>query len=268
MLWAGISEIYGRKIVYMISFAMFALTQLGCALSNSPGLFLAMRVLSACGGSAVLTIGGGTLVSLSLLSFVVQTGRDTDSPNLCLQADIYDPHERGTMVGIYYLFPVLGPSVGTLLGGALSLTEPEWRTTFWFMFAYAALVFVWSIFFQDTFRKERSLAWRAAYKRAVIAAKLKDENRKEAAFQAAKDGNTLSNPSGRGKLPWNRTNTKSSAELKNGKGGEKEALERETNKKILLDARKKLSGTGAGLTKVTTETGEEIPVKVSFRDVK
>jgi MFS family permease len=170
------------------------------------------------------------------------------------------------MVGIYYLFPVLGPSVGTLLGGALSLTEPEWRTTFWFMFAYASLVFVWSIFFQDTFRKERSLAWRAAYKRAVIAAKLKDESRKEAAFQAARDGTALPNQSGR-KLPWNRTNTKSSAELKNGKVAEKEDLERATNKKIIMDAKKKL-GMGAGLTKVTTETGEEIPVKVSFRDVK
>lgn len=67
MLWSVISEIYGRKIVYMTSFAMFGLTQLACALSKSPGLFLAMRILSACGGSAVLTIGGGTLVSLSSL---------------------------------------------------------------------------------------------------------------------------------------------------------------------------------------------------------
>lgn len=67
MLWSGISEIYGRKIVYMVSFAMFAVTQVVCAVSKSPGLFLAMRVLSACGGSAVLTIGGGTLVSRYLL---------------------------------------------------------------------------------------------------------------------------------------------------------------------------------------------------------
>lgn len=67
MLWSGISEIWGRKIVYMVSFAMFAATQIVCALANSPGLFLAMRALSAAGGSAVLTIGGGTLVSLAQL---------------------------------------------------------------------------------------------------------------------------------------------------------------------------------------------------------
>lgn len=69
MLWSGISEIWGRKIVYMVSFAMFAATQIVCALANSPGLFLAMRALSAAGGSAVLTIGGGTLVSFSKMHF-------------------------------------------------------------------------------------------------------------------------------------------------------------------------------------------------------
>lgn len=174
------------------------------------------------------------------------------------------------MVGIYYLFPVLGPSFGTLLGGALSLTKPEWRTTFWFMFAYAALVCVWSCFFQDTFRKERSLAWRAAYKRAVIAAKLKDESRKEAAFQAARNGSAFqsSSPSGR-KLPWSRTNTKSSAEIRATVAGQEgDNVESATNMKILQEAKKKLGGVGGGLTKVTTETGEEIPVKISIRDVK
>lgn len=176
------------------------------------------------------------------------------------------------MVGIYYLFPVLGPSVGTLLGGALSLTKPKWRTTFWFMFAYSALVFVWSIFFQDTFRKERSLAWRAAYKRAVIAAKLKDELRKEAAFQSARNGTILPPPTSSRKLPWSRTNTKTSIEAKvesgdTGKGG-KDDLEKSAKLKMLQDSKKKLGGAGAGLTKVTTETGEEVPVKVSIRDVK
>ncbi|KAK9895179.1 MFS general substrate transporter [Cystobasidium minutum MCA 4210] len=243
MLWAGISEIYGRKLVYMISFTMFAITQVVCAVANSPGLFLAMRVLSAAGGSAVLTIGGGTL------------------------ADIYDSHERGTMVGIYYLFPVLGPSVGTLLGGALSLTGPKWRTTFWFMFAYAAFVCVWSIFFQDTFRKERSLAWRAAYKRAALAAKLKDEAKKEAAFQAAA-GNGIAPASAatERKLSWSRTNTKSSAEIK---ASAKEAhLSRKGDVEAQkTGAMKKLGIGGAGLTKVVTETGEEIPIKISIRDV-
>lgn len=176
------------------------------------------------------------------------------------------------MVGIYYLFPVLGPSVGTLLGGALSLTKPQWRTTFWFMFAYAAAVCAWSVFFQDTFRKERSLAWRAAYKRAVLAAKLKDEARKEAAFQAAKNGtrfNGSTTTSGR-KMLWSRTNTKSSAEVRAttepAEGGKPETGSHQKGR-LAQNTKKKL-GIGAGLTKVTTETGEEIPIKISIRDVK
>lgn len=176
------------------------------------------------------------------------------------------------MVGIYYLFPVLGPSVGTLLGGALSLTRPQWRTTFWFMFAYSAAVCLWSVFFQDTFRKERSLAWRAAYKRAVIAAKMKDELRKEAAFQAARSNTrTVGSPTvvnaGK-KMPWSRTNTKNSTELRtNVEEGEKVDHQAGPNLKMLQE-KKRLGGVGAGLTKVTTETGEEIPIKISIKDVK
>lgn len=69
IFWSGVSEIYGRKIVYIISFAIFTVTQIVCAISKNPGLFLAMRVISTWGASAVLTLGGGTLVSsFSLLS--------------------------------------------------------------------------------------------------------------------------------------------------------------------------------------------------------
>jgi MFS family permease len=185
-----------------------------------------------------------------------------------VQADIYDPHERGTMVGIYYLFPVLGPSVGTLLGGALSLTKPQWRTTFWFMFAYSAAVCLWACFFQDTFRKERSLAWRAAYKRAKIAAKLKDELKKEAAFQNARNNDGVDDmPSANRKLPWSRTVTKNVEEGANQTGRSESNMMQTQNLKLLQDARKKLVG-GGGITKVVTETGEEIPIKVHLRDIK
>lgn len=49
--------------------------------------------LSLHSGAAVLTIGAGTL------------------------ADIFEPRERGAMLGIYYAAPLLGPALGPLLGG-------------------------------------------------------------------------------------------------------------------------------------------------------
>ena len=67
-------------------------------------------------------------------------------------ADLYEPAERGTMMGIYYWFvlgaasvlpqhgspmlirsaPLLGPSLGPILGGALTQGF-NWRATFWFL---------------------------------------------------------------------------------------------------------------------------------------
>lgn len=57
------------------------------------GVFVAMRVLQALGSGAVLVLGAGTL------------------------ADIYDVHERGTRLGIFYSVPLVGPAMGPLIGG-------------------------------------------------------------------------------------------------------------------------------------------------------
>lgn len=93
--------------------------------------------------SAVLTIGAATL------------------------ADIYEPHERGTMMGIYYAAPLLGPSMGPLLGGILTQLF-NWRATFWFLAIFGGLSLSSFILFKDTFRRERSLAYQAALRRMQI----------------------------------------------------------------------------------------------------
>lgn len=180
-----------------------------------------------------------------------------------LQADIYDPQERGMKLGIYYLFPVLGPSVGTLLGGALSLAKPQWRTTFWFMFAYCVLVFAWSIFFQDTFRKERSLAWRAAYARAMKAASLKDRALEHPANQAARlgsgaPGKELSSGTGIVSFPVEPSDS--------GKKDDHDSDYLPTS--APSNPNQQLGKSGSALAKVVTATGESIPIKVSMRDVK
>lgn len=64
ILWSGISEIYGRKIVYLSAYAIFTASQIGCALSKNQAMFLAFRIIGACGSSAGLTIGGIILLLL------------------------------------------------------------------------------------------------------------------------------------------------------------------------------------------------------------
>ncbi|KZW03371.1 MFS general substrate transporter [Exidia glandulosa HHB12029] len=146
LLWSAVSEIKGRKYVYLISILLFTA---GCAVGASAtrvAVLISMRVLQALGGSAVLAIGAGTL------------------------ADIYDPRERGTKLGIYYSIPLIGASLGPILGGVLTQVF-NWRATFWCLVILGGIIWLaFLVFFKDTFRRERSLTYQRALKRARLAA--------------------------------------------------------------------------------------------------
>jgi MFS family permease len=80
-------------------------------------------------------------------------------------ADIYDPAERGKMVGIFYAAPLLGPSLGPFLGGMLAQAF-DWRAPLWLLAAILGIDLVlFTLFFRDTFRSERSLIYRRALAR-------------------------------------------------------------------------------------------------------
>ncbi|CCM00162.1 uncharacterized protein FIBRA_02190 [Fibroporia radiculosa] len=163
VIWSAISEIQGRKMVYLLSIALYTVGSLVAALSKSIQVLIVMRVLQAAGGSAVVSIGAATL------------------------ADLYEPSERGTMMGLYLCSanshiilicswfpfsahitdnsaPLLGPSVGPILGGALTQAF-TWRAPFWFLVIFTGLCCLSFIFFKDTFRQERSLTYQTVLKR-------------------------------------------------------------------------------------------------------
>ncbi|KAI5121067.1 hypothetical protein M0805_008581 [Coniferiporia weirii] len=140
LFWSAVSEVKGRKIVYLTAELIFIAGCIIVGTAKSIAVVIAMRCFQAFGSSAVFSVGAGTL------------------------ADIYDPHERGKMMGIYYAAPLLGPSLGPILGGALTQTW-NWRATFYFLAALCALSFFSFFLFKDTFRKERSLAYQNALKR-------------------------------------------------------------------------------------------------------
>ncbi|KAG0702538.1 vacuolar DHA amino acid exporter [Suillus ampliporus] len=143
IIWSAISEIKGRKLVYLFSVALFTLGSVIVAVSRTIGLVIGMRILQSVGASAVITIGAATL------------------------ADIYEPHQRGTMMGVYYSAPLLGPSLGPIVGGALTQGF-GWRAVFWFLVIWGGLIFSAFFFlFKDTFRKERSMTYQNVLKRRL-----------------------------------------------------------------------------------------------------
>ncbi|EGN98142.1 hypothetical protein SERLA73DRAFT_55283 [Serpula lacrymans var. lacrymans S7.3] len=135
IIWSAISEIKGRMLVYVLSISLFTIGSIVVATSNTIGLLIGMRILQAAGSSAVMAIAAATL------------------------ADIYESHERGTKMGIYYSAPLLGPSLGPILGGALTQGF-NWRAVFWFLVVWGFIILMAFLFlFKDTFRRERSLTY-------------------------------------------------------------------------------------------------------------
>ncbi|GAA5916702.1 hypothetical protein JCM8208_000753 [Rhodotorula glutinis] len=140
-VWAAVSEVYGRKYCYIVAMVIYIVGTVVCSQAQTMPVFLGMRILQSLGSSAVLALGAGTL------------------------ADMYDPHERGTKLGVYYACPLLGPALGPIIGGAVTAAA-DWRATFYFLLAYGVVCFLLALWLPDTFRKERSLAWRKARDRA------------------------------------------------------------------------------------------------------
>ncbi|KAF9068628.1 major facilitator superfamily domain-containing protein [Rhodocollybia butyracea] len=150
LFWSAISEVKGRKFVYIVSMAIYIVGSVVVATSKNIGILLGFRCFQAAGSSAVMSIGAATL------------------------ADIYDPVERGTKMGIYYIAPLLGPSLGSILGGGLT-TAFTWRGPFYFLAIMGVLVFMsFLLFFRDTFRHERSLTYQNVLKERLRESKAKD----------------------------------------------------------------------------------------------
>ncbi|KAH9055249.1 major facilitator superfamily domain-containing protein [Lactarius vividus] len=146
LLWTAISEIKGRKLVYVLSLAIGMVGYIVAAEAESIGVLIGMRAIQAMGTGSVLAIGAATL------------------------ADIYDPCERGSKLGIAYAAPLLGPSLGPILGGVLTQAF-SWRACFWLLAAYlGASLVLFVFFFRDTFRKERSLTYQRVLARRRSAA--------------------------------------------------------------------------------------------------
>ncbi|KAF9474590.1 MFS general substrate transporter [Pholiota conissans] len=145
LVWSAISEVKGRKLVYILSIALFTLGSIIVALSTHIGPVIGFRCLQAAGSSAVMAIGAASL------------------------ADIFEPAERGSKMGIYYIAPLLGPAVGPVFGGILTSIW-GWRAIFWFLAIIAGATLISFItFFQDTFRCERSLIYQKVLKAHIRA---------------------------------------------------------------------------------------------------
>ena len=132
--WSSFSEIMGRRTIYLVSFTLFTVFSILCAISQTISMFIVMRILSGGAAASVQAVGAGTI------------------------ADIWEPKERGRAMGIFYLGPVAGPFLSPIFGGALA-HGLGWRSTQWFLSIYGGVLCLLILFaLPETLKARRNIA--------------------------------------------------------------------------------------------------------------
>ncbi|KIM99526.1 hypothetical protein OIDMADRAFT_146184 [Oidiodendron maius Zn] len=105
LLWAPLSEVYGRKPAVLIPYFIAACFSFGTASAKDIQTILITRFFAGLFGSAPVTNTGGVL------------------------GDIWAPQQRGTAIVGYAFAVVGGPTLGPIVGGAIVSSYLRWRWT-------------------------------------------------------------------------------------------------------------------------------------------
>jgi len=122
LLWGPLSEQFGRRPIFLSSFLVYTLFQIGCALSQNTTSILVCRFLAGTFAAAPLTNSGGMI------------------------ADIWEPKTRGTATAVFTLAPFAGPALGPIVAGFMSVAGLSWRWIFWVMSIFAGVCFLQILF--------------------------------------------------------------------------------------------------------------------------
>ncbi|MCJ1408779.1 hypothetical protein MMC19_002855 [Ptychographa xylographoides] len=125
---APCSELYGRRVVYLFSFALFTIFNAGCALAPNMAILVVLRFFCGIAGSAGPGLGAGTV------------------------SDVFAPESRGRAQAIYGLGPQGGPVLGGVLGGFILDVTGTWRWLLWIMtIASGVMTFLSLCFLQESY---------------------------------------------------------------------------------------------------------------------
>ncbi|KFY14468.1 hypothetical protein V492_02596 [Pseudogymnoascus sp. VKM F-4246] len=117
IIFAPLSEVYGRRIIYATTLFAAVLLLIPCALAPNFATLLVCRALDGIAFSAPMTLVGGTL------------------------ADLWNKNERGIPMAVFSASPLMGPAIGPLVGGYLS-DALGWRWLYWIQLILSGLVVI------------------------------------------------------------------------------------------------------------------------------
>ncbi|BGP20179.1 hypothetical protein JCM10213v2_008314 [Rhodosporidiobolus nylandii] len=110
LIWAPLSEMIGRRPVFLISMLIFAIWQIGCALAQNVWTLIICRFLAGTFAASPLTNAGGVI------------------------ADIWGPVHRGQAMSLFNASVFVGPVIGPIIGGFTVMNSRfRWPWIFWWI---------------------------------------------------------------------------------------------------------------------------------------
>src|ERR1700691_3393823 len=120
LVGGSLGDLFGRRLIFLLGVAIFALASLGCGLAPSTELLIIARSIQGI-GAALLVPGSLAIISTS-----------------------FDEKSRGQAIGTWSGFTAITTAVGPVLGGWL-VEHASWRWAFFINLPIAASVMVISL---------------------------------------------------------------------------------------------------------------------------
>ncbi|KAI0011045.1 MFS general substrate transporter [Xylariaceae sp. FL0662B] len=117
MIFAPLSEVYGRRIIYGTTLVVAVVFVIPGAVAKNIATLLVARAIDGIAFSAPMTLVGGTL------------------------ADLWRSEERGIPMAAFSAAPFIGPAIGPLVGGFLS-DAVGWRWLYWIQLILSFVVWI------------------------------------------------------------------------------------------------------------------------------
>lgn len=186
-LFSPLSDTFGRRPVYLLSFTIYTAASLGLAFSSDNyAALIVLRALQSMGGSATLSLAYSVI------------------------ADYATHSERGRFLGPMMTATNIGPSIGPPIGGGAILATGDPRWAFWALviFGGSALTLIaWTM--RETNRtivgngavKAQGL-WRCWWDIVFLSRPFHTKGKAEPGVEVPDQGSIDHNYPGRGRLSW------------------------------------------------------------------
>lgn len=127
LLWSPLSEIWGRRPVYIIALGTYTIFNIPCAVAQNIETVLISRFFCGFFASCSLTLAGGTI------------------------SDLFPTETRGNAIAYFAAAPYAGPVLGPLVGGWISVGTENWRWIYWVNMIFAAVMWIIVWFIPETY---------------------------------------------------------------------------------------------------------------------